>query len=108
MVAQMVNCDAGLNRLTGDVQWPVDTPFETAVGECISPPPAQRPPLPNTTIFAGPLAHAFPLLSLRTSKADVVVGIPRSVADALDARDERWRVSGRYVKHEFLVAILHF
>lgn len=22
-----------VDRLTGDVQWPVDTPFETAVGE---------------------------------------------------------------------------
>jgi damage-control phosphatase, subfamily III len=45
----------------------------------------------------GPLAHAFPLLSLRTNKADVAVGIPQSVADALDARGEKWRVNGRYV-----------
>ncbi|KAI9435580.1 DUF89 domain-containing protein [Lactarius indigo] len=68
-------------RLTGDVQWPVDTSFETAVG---------------------PLAYAFPLLSLRTNKADVVVGVPRSVADALDARGEKWRVNGRYALVSFL------
>jgi hypothetical protein len=46
---------------------------------------------------SGPLAHAFPLLSLRTNKADVVVGIPRSVMEALDARDEKWRTNGRFV-----------
>ncbi|KAI0297018.1 hypothetical protein B0F90DRAFT_1742372 [Multifurca ochricompacta] len=63
-------------KLTGDLRWPVDTPFETAVG---------------------PLARSFPLLSLRTNKADVAVGIPRSVAEALDARGEKWRVNGRYV-----------
>jgi hypothetical protein len=27
-----------------------------------------------------------------------MVGIPRSVAEALDARDEKWRINGRYVK----------
>lgn len=52
--------------------------------------------LPNS-FCSGPLARAFPLLSLRTSKADVVVGIPRSVAEALDARGEKWRINGRYV-----------
>jgi hypothetical protein len=40
-------------------------------------------------------------LSLRTNKADVVVGVPRPVADALDAREEKWRVNGRYAKREF-------
>ncbi|KAI9459850.1 DUF89 domain-containing protein [Lactarius psammicola] len=73
--------DLNYRKLTGDVQWPVDTPFEMAVG---------------------PLAHAFPLLSLRTNKADVVVGVPRSVADALDARGEKWRVNGRYALVSFL------
>ncbi|KAA1475715.1 DUF89 domain-containing protein [Dentipellis sp. KUC8613] len=67
-----------INRLTGDIKWPVSTPFETAVG---------------------PLAGAFPLLSLRTNKADVVVGVPQEVADALDAQGENWRVSGRYAVH---------
>lgn len=73
--------DLNYRKLTGDIRWPVDTPFETAVG---------------------PLAGSFPLLSLRTSKADVVVGIPRSVAEALDAQDEKWRVNGRYALVSFL------
>ncbi|KAI9428429.1 hypothetical protein H4582DRAFT_1866198 [Lactarius indigo] len=73
--------DLNYRKLTGDVQWPVDTSFETAVG---------------------PLAYAFPLLSLRTNKADVVVGVPHSVADALDARGEKWRVNGRYALVSFL------
>jgi hypothetical protein len=51
----------------------------------------------NVPSFSGPLAHAFPLLSLRTNKADVVVGIPLSVAEALDAQGEKWRINGRYV-----------
>jgi len=73
--------DLNYRKLTGDLRWPVDTPFETAVG---------------------PLAHAFPLLSLRTNKADVVVGIPRSVAEALDERDEKWRINGRYALVSFV------
>jgi hypothetical protein len=59
--------------------------------------------VPPPFFFSGPLAHAFPLLSLRTSKADVVVGIPRSVAEALDARDEKWRINGRYVVRRSLL-----
>lgn len=44
---------------------------------------------------AGPLAGSFPILSLRTNKADVVVGIPQAVADNLDESEEKWRVNGR-------------
>ncbi|KAG6370737.1 hypothetical protein JVT61DRAFT_11124 [Boletus reticuloceps] len=61
-------------RLTGDVMWPVSTPFTTALG---------------------PLAGAFPLLSLRTNKADIAVGIPQEIADELDRKGEKWRVSGK-------------
>ncbi|KAF7980392.1 hypothetical protein HWV62_38190 [Athelia sp. TMB] len=43
-----------------------------------------------------PLAGSFPLLSLRTNKADVAVGINQDVADKLDERGEKWRVSGKY------------
>lgn len=63
-------------RLTGDVKWPAWTPFNEAVG---------------------PLAGTFPLLSLRTNKADVVVGVDTDIAQRLDQSDEKWRVHGRCV-----------
>ena len=47
------------------------------------------------TFFVGPLAGDFPILSLRTNKADVAVGIPQAVADKLDQAGERWRVNGK-------------
>ncbi|KAJ7239980.1 DUF89 domain-containing protein [Mycena haematopus] len=62
------------NRLTGDVQWPAWTSFSTALG---------------------PLAGSFPLLSLRTNKADVVVGVEREIAEKLDKSGSKWRVDGR-------------
>ena len=43
----------------------------------------------------GPLAGDFPILSLRTNKADVAVGIPQDVADKLDQAGEKWRVNGK-------------
>ena len=62
-------------RLTGDIQWPASTPFEKAIG---------------------PLAGSFPILSLRTNKADVVVGVDQDVADRLDVEENRkWRYDGR-------------
>ncbi|KAJ7063533.1 DUF89 domain-containing protein [Mycena amicta] len=64
------------HRLTGDVQWPAWTEFADALG---------------------PLAGSFPLLSLRTNKADVVVGVPRDVAEKLDEAGSKWRVDGRCV-----------
>ncbi|KAH0833998.1 hypothetical protein J3R83DRAFT_11234 [Lanmaoa asiatica] len=67
-------------RLTGDVKWPVSTSFTAALG---------------------PLAGAFPLLSLRTNKADVAVGISEQIADELDGRGEKWRVSGKYALVSF-------
>ncbi|KAF9219362.1 DUF89 domain-containing protein [Gyrodon lividus] len=66
--------------LTGDVKWPVSTRFGTALG---------------------PLAGSFPLLSLRTNKADVAVGIPQEVSDKVEARDEKWRVNGKYALVSF-------
>lgn len=44
----------------------------------------------------GPLSGCFPLLSLRTNKADVVVGVDKGVAERLDSSGEKWRVDGRY------------
>ncbi|KIP06641.1 hypothetical protein PHLGIDRAFT_514562, partial [Phlebiopsis gigantea 11061_1 CR5-6] len=71
----------GYRKLTGDVRWPVATPFDAALG---------------------PLAGDFPVLSLRTNKADVVVGVPQAVADRLDASGEKWRVNGKYALVSFL------
>ena len=44
------------------------------------------------TFTVGPLSGSFPLLSLRTNKADVVVGVPKQIADSLDAKGEKWRI----------------
>ncbi|KAG6889866.1 hypothetical protein C0992_003762 [Termitomyces sp. T32_za158] len=65
--------DLNYRKLVGDVRWPAWTSFKTAIG---------------------PLAGSFPLLSLRTNKADVVVGIEKEIAEALDSNDEKWRVDG--------------
>ncbi|KAI0316951.1 DUF89 domain-containing protein [Amylostereum chailletii] len=73
--------DLNYRKLTGDIKWPVDTPFPTAIG---------------------PLAGAFPLLSLRTNKADVAVGVSKDVANALDAKGEKWRVNGKYALVSFV------
>ncbi|KIY74156.1 DUF89 domain-containing protein [Cylindrobasidium torrendii FP15055 ss-10] len=72
--------DLNYRKLTGDIAWPADTPFEEAIG---------------------PLAGAFPILSLRTNKADVVVGVPSDVAAKLDASGEKWRVNGKYALISF-------
>ncbi|KAL5510965.1 hypothetical protein ACEPAG_3684 [Sanghuangporus baumii] len=64
-----------------DVKWPASTPVAEAIG---------------------PLAGAFPILSLRTSKADVVVGVNQDKADALDASGEKWRINGKYAMISFV------
>ena len=81
-------------RLTGDLIWPVSTPFETAIGKA-SYYRFRRTRLIKTYLLVGPLAGDFPILSLRTNKADVAVGIPQAVADKLDQAGERWRVNGK-------------
>jgi len=68
-------------KLTGDIRWPANTAFNAAIG---------------------PIAGAFPILSLRTAKADVVVGVELAKAEELDKRDERWRVSGKYALISFV------
>lgn len=66
--------DLNYRRLTGDLCWDSTTPFSTAVGA---------------------LAGKFPILALRTCKADVVVALPPGKAEMLDQKDPRWRVSGQ-------------
>ncbi|PCH42909.1 DUF89 domain-containing protein [Wolfiporia cocos MD-104 SS10] len=73
--------DLNFRKLTGDVKWPAHTPFETAIG---------------------PLAGSFPILSLRTNKADVIVGIDKALAEKLDNSGENWRYSGKYAVVLFL------
>ncbi|KAJ7147366.1 DUF89 domain-containing protein [Mycena filopes] len=75
--------DLNYRKLTGDVKWPAWTLLSTALG---------------------PLAGSFPLLSLRTNKADVIVGVERSVAERLDSGGSKWRVDGRYALISFLNA----
>lgn len=72
--------DLNYRKLTGDISWPTSTPFRAAIG---------------------PLAGSFPLLSLRTSKADVVAGVSDEVAAQLDKTDKHWRVNGRYALISF-------
>ena len=48
-------------------------------------------------LLSGSFGGAFPILSLRTNKADVVVGVTQDVADELDASGEKWRTNGKYV-----------
>lgn len=75
--------DLNYRKLTGDIKWPEWTPFNDSIG---------------------PLAGAFPLLSLRTNKADVAVGVPREVVEQLDKGDESktWRVDGKYALISFV------
>ncbi|EIN05895.1 DUF89-domain-containing protein [Punctularia strigosozonata HHB-11173 SS5] len=76
--------DLHYRKLTGDVRWPAFTPWETAIG---------------------PLAGSFPILSLRTSKADVVAGVNGEVADKLDQEQgNKWRVNGKYALISFCPA----
>ncbi|KDQ17073.1 hypothetical protein BOTBODRAFT_30461, partial [Botryobasidium botryosum FD-172 SS1] len=69
--------DLNYRKLTGDVKWPTTTPFSTAIG---------------------PIKGEFALLSLRTCKADVVVGLEEGVAGRLDADESEkgWRINGKY------------
>lgn len=46
------------------------------------------------------------MLSLRTNKADVVVGIKKELAEQLDNSGEKWRVDGRQVLHDLIMESL--
>lgn len=59
---------------------------------------------PTTTAFVdtlGPLAGTLNLLSLRTCKADVCVGLSEGKSEELDVSDPSWRVSGKYAVISF-------
>ena len=52
---------------------------------------------------AGPIAGSFPILSLRTNKADVICGVEQAVADRLDGTGEKWRYNGKWVHDSFMM-----
>ncbi len=64
--------DANYRRLLGDAHWPATTPFQTV-----------------TSYFPAPFA------SLRTLKAELIVGLAPGQAEALYALDPAWRTNGR-------------
>ncbi len=68
----VVKGDANYRRVVGDALWPPDAPFAEAAGYAPS-----------------------PLLCLRTMKSDSVLGLPRGLAERLDATDARWRIDAR-------------
>ncbi|WP_213456639.1 damage-control phosphatase ARMT1 family protein [Rhizomonospora bruguierae] len=65
--------DLNYRRLVGDCDWPSTTPFVEAA-----------------SYFPGPV------VTLRTLKSDVVVGIDSRTLSALDASREPWRTSGTH------------
>lgn len=81
--------DLNYRKLTGDLQWPKTTPFKTAIQQLA--------------------ASGLPILSLRTCKADVVVGLPDGVNEKLikeykDAGNdvgEFWSSSGKWAVISF-------
>ncbi|KAJ3729202.1 DUF89 domain-containing protein [Lentinula guzmanii] len=73
--------DLNYRKLTGDIKWPSWTSFEEALG---------------------PLAGSFPLLSLRTNKADVAVGLDKEVLVQIEEKDANWRVNGKFALISFL------
>lgn len=53
---------------------------------------------PTTTSFEstlGPLGGEIEILSLRTCKADVCVGLKEGMEERLDKEDKNWRVGGK-------------
>jgi len=68
----VVKGDANYRRVVGDALWPPDAPFAEAAGYA-----------------------PFPLLCLRTMKSDSVLGLPRGLAERLDASEPRWRIDAR-------------
>lgn len=68
-----VKGDANYRRLLGDRDWPFDTPFNQIL--CYFP---------------------APVCALRSLKAELGCGMPKSVTDIAAKEDERWLVAGKY------------
>ncbi|KAJ1674562.1 Hairy/enhancer-of-split with YRPW motif protein 2 [Spiromyces aspiralis] len=68
--------DLNYRKLTHDLEWPHATPFVDALG-----------------VLAG---SAAPIVALRTSKAETVVGIDQQRGDELNRAVPNWKSTGRY------------
>ncbi|GAA5999275.1 hypothetical protein JCM5350_004977 [Sporobolomyces pararoseus] len=72
--------DLNYRKLVSDAWWEPSSSFEQALG---------------------PLKGEISLLSLRTLKADTVVGLPKGKAEELDQVSKDWRVNGKYAVVSF-------
>ena len=71
--------DLNYRKLTGDRNWPTTTTFSEALnGFCPS-----------------------PLCTLRTLKADLVVGLSNGKAEELNNKEQNWMTSGSYAVIQF-------
>ncbi|OQA45196.1 MAG: hypothetical protein BWY52_01364 [Chloroflexi bacterium ADurb.Bin325] len=77
----IVKGDANYRRLLGDAHWPYTTPFAAAVGY-----------------------FPAPVVSLRTLKSEVAVGLAPGQAERLAAEDADWLVNGRRGLIQFAAA----
>lgn len=66
--------DLNYRKLVSDAWWPTTTPFDEALG---------------------PLRGHLNILSLRTNKADVCVGLSEGTEERVEKEDAKWRVNGK-------------
>ncbi|GBC03341.1 hypothetical protein RclHR1_05080007 [Rhizophagus clarus] len=75
--------DLNYRKLVYDCKWPTSTSFKEAIG-------------PFATEKSAP-----PILALRTSKADVIIGLPEGIEERLSASEADWMYSGKYAVIQF-------
>ncbi|KAJ1920772.1 Hairy/enhancer-of-split with YRPW motif protein 2 [Tieghemiomyces parasiticus] len=74
--------DLNYRKLVYDCEWPLTTPFPEALGPLAQP------------------GTALPVVALRTSKCDLMVGVAEGQAEQLDQRDSDWLVNGKFAVME--------
>ncbi|GAA5967851.1 hypothetical protein JCM8115_000383 [Rhodotorula mucilaginosa] len=72
--------DLNYRKLVSDAWWPTTASFDEALG---------------------PLRGQIDILSLRTCKADTVVGLPEGTEERVEKEDPKWRVNGKYAVVSF-------